>query len=955
MPGPVVIPGRYAFTSGAVTAGLGVLYATPPPLRRRVAPSRIISQPSALTSSVKDDFNSGTINTVVWAQNYGTLRQENGRAEVWSDASTVNYSGFATEEMYSLDTLSAQIFPHPSTGSTNGDGNTAFWFQNGDVDGTDIGFYVDAVQNVIWFASRTGYFDGGATIIPYDPVAHLWCRLSLVGGTVIWETSPDGSTWTTRRTMAAPTWLLYERRGRIMMEAHQNDGTASWGGFDNLNLLPGPAVSPSAGAASGTGTAFDAVVGFSRLNTWDAGAVGTNVTVANSANSGDSLTGIALGGDGSITYISPAYRGAASVRVTSGASGAIAFVEQATGQGSDQPVYVRVRFRMPVIPPDTTGIRCIVVADSTGAFQGEIRLSSTGKVQLRSGAGVTVNNSTATYAAGDWIDVALAILTYSTTVGVVEMRLWDNTGTLAETVTSTATLDTIRSGGATKVQVGMIRSAITNFSVDLDDLAVSNLGYPAVPIAVGAANPEAEAATATGLASDAIAATDGQADSGVATGLATNASVATDALATAATGVATGHAATTAAIINADAATASGQAAPASATLLANADPAAGTATASDATVTTASETQATAAPAEGAGSAADGAPTVDAQALSASAPGAAASASTALQPGALPAQGTATAASASTALLAGALDASAAGSAEDATVSTLAVTEAPAESPAAAGTAGDAVSSSSALADAPAAAGSAPNATASTSGQAGAATSAATASPATADLTVAADPAVATGLAADATVAAESSVAAPADVAMAIGAAESATVATSVPAGAATGLATAGDAAGSVAALPAAPVATGSATDATVSTLVQTDGQAEAAIGAGSAANATVLISASAGAASAAGSALGTVGQVGALALAALGAGLADAVLARLEAVALAAEGIGEAADTDTSGATSSPSAWLVTETQDQPARVTVTAPPLISHTHQDEATMTRSDVLVTTTTVGS
>lgn len=45
------------------------------------------------------------------------------------------------------------------------------------------------------------------TSITYDSVAHKWLRIREASGTVYWDTSPDGATWTNRRTKASSLTL----------------------------------------------------------------------------------------------------------------------------------------------------------------------------------------------------------------------------------------------------------------------------------------------------------------------------------------------------------------------------------------------------------------------------------------------------------------------------------------------------------------------------------------------------------------------------------------------------------------------------------------------------------------------------------------------------------------------------------------------------------------------------
>lgn len=735
-------------------------------------------------------------------------------------------------------------------------------------------------------------------------------------------------------------------------------------------------IGAQAGQPTAAGSALDATTTrvdgtFSRLQTFDAGTATTAITAANSATSGDALTAVALGGDGSATYISDSYRGGMSGRFQSGASGAIVYGEQATGVASQGQLFVRLRFRMPVIPPDTTGIRFVVVADGTGAFQVEGRLSSTGKVQLRTGAGVVVNNSTATYVANQWIDVAVAILAFSATVGVIELKLYDSAGGVAETITSAASVDSLRNGGFTKVQAGMIRTGITTYAVDVDDLAVSNSTYPSPPVATAGTSPPAEATTGVGTAGDATVAISPNAEVATAAGVASDASVASLANGGVATGVGQALDAVASLVANSEVATGSGAALdavasatvsaevassaatawPASSAVSANAESATGTGQASDATVSTASATNAPAESPSGVGTALDGAPSIAVNPPTPEALGAALDALSSLSSLPPTPSGTGDAQDASVALLASAETASAAGSAGDATVSSAASASAPAEAAQSAGAALDASASTSAGATAAVAAGSALDATVAIGVAAEVATAVGQAWDLVASILANSEVATSSGTGQDATVATSSSVSAPAEVATATGSASDATVATSVPAGVAISSGSAGDGQASVTTAAEAASGSGSAGDATVVTVISVQALAEVATGSGSAGNASATVSVFAEAASASGAATGTAASIGTLAESALGSGSALASVASVGAVAGLAEGVGEALDLDTSGGTSSPTGWVISTSQAGRILPSVTTGVLVSQTHRGTSTVARSDVLVSTT----
>ncbi|WP_329013218.1 hypothetical protein OG271_04000 [Micromonospora rifamycinica] len=185
------------------------------------------------------------------------------------------------------------------------------------------------------------------------------------------------------------------------------------------------------------------------------------------------------GGGAQIISTNP-YGGTRALQLTTGTAGGLCLAERTAllGASSTGQVFGRARVRLPALPADSTGMRVLVVADSTGAFLGDVRITNAGKVQLRSGAAVTLATSTLTLAADQWVDVGLGLLVFSATVGQLEMRIWDSGGTVAETWTSAASLNTVGAGGTNKAQAGAIRSGVNSFVVVLDDVDWSLTGYP---------------------------------------------------------------------------------------------------------------------------------------------------------------------------------------------------------------------------------------------------------------------------------------------------------------------------------------------------------------------------------------------------------------------------------------------------------------------------------------------
>lgn len=196
-----------------------------------------------LTEELRDTFTDGIVDTIKWPSNYNTgagglPTETGGRARVACDT---GFSAFTSDNTYTLATSHAwvQVFPPAAGGAA-----TEAWAQlliTSSTSGTDAIFEVNAVTNQLTMAVRVGFFDAGATTLAYDPVAHRWLRIGEAGGTLVWSTSADGLTWTTRRTTAAPAWVS-DADLEIQLITHRDSGTPDFAEFDNFNVIPSTAA-----------------------------------------------------------------------------------------------------------------------------------------------------------------------------------------------------------------------------------------------------------------------------------------------------------------------------------------------------------------------------------------------------------------------------------------------------------------------------------------------------------------------------------------------------------------------------------------------------------------------------------------------------------------------------------------------------------------------------------------
>lgn len=180
-------------------------------------------------STLTDNFDDNTINTSLWAANYGTYAETGQKAQVTYSTS---YSGWATAGVWTFDTALAEVVI-PTTGTNDmsfGVGSSA------QAAGTEVAFYYVGSTGLLYFANAVGYTEAGAPTVTYSATTHKWLRLQLISTNVVWSTSPDGSTWTTQRTLAKPSWLPASDC-YFYYEGHRSSGSAT-GTMDNFNIPP---------------------------------------------------------------------------------------------------------------------------------------------------------------------------------------------------------------------------------------------------------------------------------------------------------------------------------------------------------------------------------------------------------------------------------------------------------------------------------------------------------------------------------------------------------------------------------------------------------------------------------------------------------------------------------------------------------------------------------------------
>ncbi|WP_309049104.1 hypothetical protein [Streptomyces sp.] len=246
-----------------------------------------------LLATLIDNFNDDVIGPE-WGNAYGGVSEVGGRARVPCTAGT--YAGYQTAKAYTLAGSSCylQIPTVAAAGGATVEAQTVFSVTPDPLAGTNLAFNINTVAGTIRCESNVDYTDASAVSLTFDATAHKWLRYWETGGNVLWETSPDGTTWTTRRTLATPAWVTSAVNTLALdLFCYRNNGAANYSEFDNVNTLSngavftGTAAGSAQTAATATGTRTAAATG-AGSGTVDAAAVGITVHAATGSGSAQS-------------------------------------------------------------------------------------------------------------------------------------------------------------------------------------------------------------------------------------------------------------------------------------------------------------------------------------------------------------------------------------------------------------------------------------------------------------------------------------------------------------------------------------------------------------------------------------------------------------------------------------------------------------------------------------------
>lgn len=191
--------------------------------------------------TIQDDFETG-LDTTRWPDS-GAVTIAGGRAHI---PATNGYPSLATGNTYTLlnTSIHAEVTPAP-LGDSGADAYSKFHLEH-TTGGTQLVFEHKPATGEIIFGNYTGWWENERPTTTYDPAAMRWLRFRETAGSVYWETSPDGVTWTARRSLPTPAWVG-EGTTKAVFETYRNTGTmgAEHLEVDNVNTTPTTDTAPA--------------------------------------------------------------------------------------------------------------------------------------------------------------------------------------------------------------------------------------------------------------------------------------------------------------------------------------------------------------------------------------------------------------------------------------------------------------------------------------------------------------------------------------------------------------------------------------------------------------------------------------------------------------------------------------------------------------------------------------
>ncbi|MEE1838081.1 hypothetical protein [Streptomyces sp. SP17KL33] len=212
----------------------------------------------AKLSTLVDLFDGTAINTAVWNNNSvgATLDTTLDRVRLLCQATYQTLSALGPYD--ATDSyLYARITPAPV-----GNGTTQTIMRFGVDTANRVTYYVDGGGILTARVTNAGV-NTNVIIGTYDPYAHAWWRLRESGGNILFDTAPDGWTWTNRASIAH-TWSTTNVFAAFLCGFFGSESAGMSGYVDHVNTTHSPPGQPNLNwplVEDGWGAAWDANAG----------------------------------------------------------------------------------------------------------------------------------------------------------------------------------------------------------------------------------------------------------------------------------------------------------------------------------------------------------------------------------------------------------------------------------------------------------------------------------------------------------------------------------------------------------------------------------------------------------------------------------------------------------------------------------------------------------------------
>ncbi|MGB9178630.1 MAG: Ig-like domain-containing protein [Pyrinomonadaceae bacterium] len=155
-----------------------------------------------------DNFNDNTRDAAKWnllnVPSVVTVAEQNHRLEISPSTTTAAYNGYSSASAINLTNAQATVEVVQTTAPV-GSAQTLFGIWGGGSWGSGGLLIVEDGGNIYFQLSVNNVITQNYSI-PYDPVQHHYWRIrhDVASDTILWETSADAVTWTTRLSVARP-------------------------------------------------------------------------------------------------------------------------------------------------------------------------------------------------------------------------------------------------------------------------------------------------------------------------------------------------------------------------------------------------------------------------------------------------------------------------------------------------------------------------------------------------------------------------------------------------------------------------------------------------------------------------------------------------------------------------------------------------------------------------------